>query len=530
MKTILNPILPGFNPDPSICRRGDDYYIATSTFEWFPGVQIHHSRDLVHWRLLTRPLDRLTQLDLRGVPDSGRVWAPALSWAHDRFWLIYTDVKNMGTFKDTHNYLVTAPDITGPWSDPVYLNSSGFDPSLFHDADGRQWLVNMRWDHRQGRNRFNGIVLQEYDHNAGRLVGPISHIFAGSGLGCTEGPHLFRRDGWVYLMTAEGGTGHNHAVTMARSRELTGPYEVDPAGPVVTSRDRDHLPLQKAGHASLVEAGDGTWWMPHLCGRPVNRADARRCILGRETALQQVEWTPDGWLRLVGGGNAPRLQWPGPDLPAAPWPEVPERVEFEPPALPLDFQTLRIPADPSWVNLEERPGWLRLRGQESLKSHHRQSLVGRRIQHLHLSVETRLDFEPESFQQAAGLLAHYDTRNGYYLNVTADDEGRRILGLALHDHAAYHEIHEDQAHLEPGPIDLGFDLAGNQIQFRWRQGQVPWQNLGPALDATKLSDEYGGGLRFTGAFVSLACQDLSGRRQPADFSGFTYRVNHSQDR
>lgn len=524
MTQILNPILPGFNPDPSICRRGDDYYIATSTFEWFPGVQIHHSRDLVHWRLLTRPLDRVSQLDLRGVQESGGVWAPCLTWAQDQFWLIYTNVIHMGHCKETHNYLVTAPEITGPWSEPVYLNASGFDPSLFHDDDGRQWLLNMRWDHRPGRDRFNGILLQEYDHSKKALVGPIERIFTGSGLGCTEGPHLYRRGGWYYLMLAEGGTGHHHAVTVARAKSLAGPYEVDPKGPMLTSKDKDELPLQKAGHASLVEAGDGSWWIAHLCSRPVVREAARRCILGRETALQQVEWTPDGWLRLPGGGNDPRLSWPAPALTPAPWPRAPETVTFSPPTLPLDFQTLRVPADPSWLSLEERPGWLRLRGRESLISTHRQSLVGRRIQHLHLSVETRLDFAPETYQQMAGLLANYDTRNWYYLRVTAGDRGERLIGLTLYDNGRYDEPAAWQSALGPGPVDLGFDLAGNRISFRWRQGGNPWQSIGPALDATCLSDEYGGGLRFSGAFASLACQDLSGRMCPADFQDFSMAV------
>ena len=172
---IHNPILRGFNPDPSIVRVGDDYYIATSTFEWYPGVQIHHSRDLVNWRLAGRPLDRASQLDMRGAPDSCGVWAPCLTHADGLFWLIYTDVKRRdGAWKDSHNYLVTAPAIEGPWSDPVYLNSSGFDPSLFHDADGRKWLLNMIWNHnRTGGERFGGIVLQEYSVEDARLIGPV---------------------------------------------------------------------------------------------------------------------------------------------------------------------------------------------------------------------------------------------------------------------------------------------------------------------------------------------------------------------
>src|SRR5579871_3322840 len=203
---ITNPIVPGFNPDPSIVRVGDDYYIATSTFEWYPGVQIHHSKDLVHWRLLTRPLNRPSQLNMLGDPDSCGIWAPCLTYADGLFWLIYTDVKRYGrtsqagasgaSLRDTHNYLVTSPQIDGAWSDPVYLNSSGFDPSLFHDDEGRKYLVNMRWDHRPGCNRFSGIVLQEYSPDEQRLIGPVQLIFQGTPLGFTAGPHLYKRNGY----------------------------------------------------------------------------------------------------------------------------------------------------------------------------------------------------------------------------------------------------------------------------------------------------------------------------------------------
>ena len=188
---LQNPILKGFNPDPSILRVGEDFFIATSTFEWFPGVQIHHSKDLVNWRLLTRPLTRKSQLDMRGNGNSAGIWAPCLTHDGEKFHLIYTDVKHWsttGSFKDTHNYLVTAEHIEGPWSEPIYLNSSGFDPSLFHDDDGRKWLLNMLWDHRPGHHPFAGIVLQEYDPVKQKLVGPIKNIFTGTSLKVTEGP------------------------------------------------------------------------------------------------------------------------------------------------------------------------------------------------------------------------------------------------------------------------------------------------------------------------------------------------------
>src|SRR6478672_113048 len=285
---IRNPILPGFNPDPSILLVGEDYYIATSTFEWFPGVQIHHSRDLETWRLLTRSLRRASQLNMLGDPDSCGIWAPCLSHDGERFYLIYTDVKRYGrtsvggasgaSLRDFHNYLVTAKTIEGDWSDPVYINGSGFDPSLFHDDDGRKWFVNMLWDHRPGNNRFAGIVLQEYLVKERRLTGERKNIFPGTALGYTEAPHLYKRNGWYYLLTAEGGTSWSHAVTMARSRNLIGPYELHPDTYIMSARQRPDVELQRAGHASLVETQNGETYLSYLVGRPLRNRG--RCTLG----------------------------------------------------------------------------------------------------------------------------------------------------------------------------------------------------------------------------------------------------------
>ena len=371
---IRNPILPGFNPDPSILRVGDDYYIATSTFEWYPGVQIHHSRDLIHWRLLTRPLRRASQLNMLGDPDSCGIWAPCLSYSDGLFWLLYTDVKRYGRtsqggatgagWRDTHNYLVTSPSIDGDWSDPIYLNSSGFDPSLFHDDDGRKYLVNMLLDHRPGHNRFGGIVLQEYSPAERKLVGPIHNIFKGTPIGFTEGPHLYKRNGYYYLLTAEGGTGWGHAVTMARSRELTGPYELHPDVYILTARFRPDIELQRAGHADLVETQNGETYLVHLCGRPLpNRG---RCTLGRETAIQPMAWSDDGWLRTVDGAGLPYTEVAAPALPQHPFPAAPEREDFDSPTLPLDFQWLRSPWPEELFSLTARPGYLRLYGRETI--------------------------------------------------------------------------------------------------------------------------------------------------------------------
>jgi xylan 1,4-beta-xylosidase len=363
--------LRGFNPDPSIVRVEDDYYIATSTFQWWPGVQIHHSRDLRHWQLVTRPIDRLSQLDLHGVPDSGGVWAPDLSHHEGKFYLIYTNVRhwqNRDCFFDTSNFLITANEITGPWSDPIFLNASGFDPSLFYDrfeqgGDGGKWLLNMWRDYRKGRNPFAGILLQKLDSERGALVGESKLIFTGTSLGLTEGPHLYKRlwngEWWYYLVVAEGGTIYEHAVTVARSRFLLGPYEIHPENPMLTSVNDPTLLLQKAGHASFVETEAGDWYLAHLCGRPLEGAEkgSRYCNLGRETAIQSLVWGEDGWPRLCQGTNTPAVTVPAPDLPDHVFEIGSSRDDFDQPELSLHFQSLRTPLEPGWISLIDRPGF-----------------------------------------------------------------------------------------------------------------------------------------------------------------------------
>ena len=519
---IHNPILRGFHPDPSICRAGDDYYIATSTFEWFPGVRIHHSRDLVNWRPLTYALTRSSQLNMEGDPDSGGIWAPCLTYDNGLFYLIYTDVKSrQGAFKDTPNYLVTAENIEGPWSEPVYLNSSGFDPSLFHDEDGRKWLVNMLWDHRTGRNSFAGIVLQEYSVEEQRLIGPVTNIYKGTELKLTEGPHLYRKDGWYYLITAEGGTQYDHAVTVARANQIEGPYETAPVNPLLTSAGNPELALQKAGHASLVETQTGEWYMVHLCGRPVKD---KYCNLGRETAIQRVEFTADGWLALSGGGNAPALTVEGPELPAHPFEPADPRDDFEAPQLDVRWSTLRVPADESWLSLQERPGYLRLRGRESMSSMHRQSLVALRQQAFRCSAETSVDFEPQHFQQMAGLIVYYDTKDYLYLRITHDEVlGGRTLGLIRSKDGVYEDTLAPEVPLPAGvSVAIKVVIDGEFAQFYYKVGESSWEQIGPALEIYHLSDDFPAYIRFTGTFIGMCAQDLSGTFHPADFDYFEY--------
>jgi xylan 1,4-beta-xylosidase len=536
-KHIENPVLRGFNPDPAFCRVKDDYYLVTSTFEWFPGCQIHHSRDLRHWQLIGKPLDRISQLDMHGVPDSCGVWAPCLTYSAGVFYLVYTNVRSFqGEWKDLCNYLVTSADIRGPWSEPVYLNASGFDPSLFHAEDGRSWLVNMLMDHRKQR-LFGGIVLQEYDKPAQLLVGDPQPIFSGTEYGCTEGPHLYQRNGYYYLLTAEGGTGYDHCMSIARSRTITGPYEVHPGNPLITAKDTPEAYLQKTGHGGLVQTQSGEWYASFLTGRPLTQRG--RCITGRESGLERIAWGDDDWPYLACGGRVARRLVEAPELPDYPFDPHPVHLDFTTPDIDLHFQSLRVPMTPDWVNQTDKPGYLRIYGRESLSSCFEQSLVARRVQARSTEASTCVSFEPGTFQQLAGLVCYYNSAHYHYLHIHGDDIGRKATGLPVRkfinviscDAARYSE-----ALVEPlditgvDTIYLKADFDGAALQFYFAVTPGEWQPVGPVLDGSILSDDYvqetGTGdfyPAFTGAFFGLCCQDLSGQKHHADFGFFTYK-------
>ncbi len=532
MTHIQNPILRGFHPDPSICRADNDYYIATSTFEWYPGVQISHSRDLVNWRTVGQALNRPEQLDMRGNPDSCGVWAPSISYSEGKFWLIYTDVKRLdGSFKDAHNYLVTADSIDGPWSDPIYMNSSGFDPSLFHDDDGRKWFVNMVWNHlaTQGdpeapaKKLFAGILLQEYDPKQQKLVGEIKNIFPGSDLGLVEAPHLFKRNGYYYLITAEGGTGYEHAVTYARSKTIDGPYELHPNLHLLTVRDEPSSALQRTGHGQYVETQDGTPYHTFLCTRPLPCAN--KSPMGRETGIARCKWGDDDWLYLAQDGMVPPAIEVTPDLP-------PHRFEPESDthdftalnALPNTFMWPRSPNPKRLFNLT--PKGLELTGRESIGSWFEQSLVARRQTEWDCDAETCVSFDPDDFQQMAGLTAYYNRTQFHYLCVTRSQDGQRSLNIL-----SCHSWPEGQLTFplddmiplpDDGPVWLGLNITQGVLQFRFGTDGVNFTSVGPALDAQILSDEgvRGEHSNFTGTYIGMAAQDVTGRAKPATFSHF----------
>ncbi|WP_411345877.1 glycoside hydrolase family 43 protein [Paenibacillus sp. WLX1005] len=554
---IRNPVLRGFNPDPSILRVEDVYYIAVSSFEWLPGVRVYESRNLVDWQHCTDILRH--QVQLQGNPKNCSIWAPQLSYADGQFYLLYTDVKSTKRpFKDDHNYLITATDIRGPWSEPVYLNSSGFDPSLFHDEDGRKWVLNALWDYRitEG-NKSSGIVMQEYDHRTRQLIGEPIKLFDCTPLKKTEAPHIYKRNGYYYLITAEGGTGTGHAVTVARSRHLTGSYEVDPHNPMMTSSGNAEWPLQCAGHGSLVETPAGEWYMAHLCTRPL---DGQYAILGRETAIQQVYWDEQGWLRLSSGGKLPQLAVPAPSGLAADL-DVPHRLnttdsevvskmesmiqaepmsygfvanntptmnlasscectfvdEFDQETLHPQWNTLRILADEDWCSLRQRPGHLRLYGGESIQSLFRHHIVALRQRDHSFRAETALDYEPQQYLQMAGLVLYLNEDNYLYACITRDCAGKviRLMRCAADQFYVYPEVIVVP---EQTTVYLAVEVQQTTARFYYRVSeQEQWTAL---YNEEHISFLSGG---FTGNFVGIAAHDMyQFKGSYADFSHFRY--------
>ena len=334
---------------------------------------------------------------------------------------------------------------------------------------------------------------------------------------------MHKRDGFYFLLTAEGGTGWGHATTVARSRDLLGPYELHPDGPLLTSRDRPDAELQRAGHADLVHTQDGETYLVHLCGRPLpNRG---RCTLGRETAIQKVAWSNDGWPRLAEGEAVPRMQVTAPGLPAHPTPRSSTREDFDSLELPIDFQWLRSPWPAELFSLSERPGHLRLYGRETIGSTFRQALVARRQQSHCFSASTLMEFEPEHYQQAAGLVCYYGASKFHYLFVSHDEKmGRYVRVMSGLPDGPQADAFTSPIPLADGRVHLRVEVDYERLRFAFSLDGVEWQWVPDVLDASILSDEAAapGTPNFTGAFVGMCCQDAAGTAKPADFDFFEY--------
>lgn len=502
-----NPIVPGFHPDPSIVRVGEDYYLANSSFAFFPGVPIHHSRDLVHWRLVGNALTTEAQLPLARAGVSAGIWAPTLRHHAGRFYLVTTNMTNGG------NFLVTAKDPAGPWSPPLWIDRQGWDPDLFFDDDGRVYYTRSGEDER----KRPALLQAEIDLRTGKLKGSLKAIGFGSGGFGPEGPHLYKIGARYYLLVAEGGTHSGHMVTLFRGPKPWGPFEPAPRNPILTQRDRLLERVQATGHADIVQASDGGWWMVFLGIRNFGSPMHMMHTLGRETFLAPVKWGDDGW-PVVNEGAAIREQAVAASLPASrPWPTPAVRDDFDGPALSPDWVFLRNPQRGSF-SLTDKPGALTLVGAaDSLSGRGSPSFVGRRQQDLRARVATLVTFDAKADEDEAGVTVFYDDRHHYDLALVRRD-GRRQVIVRRNSNDLRVEVAAVAA--PDGPVRLEIE-ANPWTYFFFLGAGASDRVLLTKARAAPISTEAAGG--FTGTFFGLyATGNGKPASAPARFDWFDY--------
>lgn len=505
-----NPILAGYYPDPTLCRVGDDYYLVNSTFAHFPGLPIFHSRDLVNWRQIGHAVDRPAQLNYDGLSITRGLFAPALSHHQGTFYLICTMVDAGG------NFLLTATDPAGPWSDPIWLGFDGIDPSLFFDNDGRAWLVNNGNppDNRPLYDGHRAIWLQEFDVATKKLIGPRSIIING-GVDLAkkpvwiEGPHLFKRDGWYYLTCAEGGTSTEHSQVIFRSRSVTGPFVPWEKNPILTQRDLDgsapHA-VTCTGHADLEIGPDGNWWAVFLACRPYA---TDRWATGRETFLLPVKWTADGWPQILPPGERVPYFAKAPVMPptaAAPDRNLPPLTgnftwtdEFDAPALSPFWVMLRAPKETWWRLADGR--LLLTPRTETLAGKGNPSFYGRRLQHSTYETGTTLQV-PATPGTSAGLALIQSETQHFYLGVRRTGEGPSVF---LERHAGGKVEIVATAPLPRDAQRVTLTAAGHaeSLAFSFQVDGAPATRLTEADSYAITVQAAGGGLHFTGALVGV---------------------------
>lgn len=497
-----NPVLSGFHADPSVVRAGDDYYLATSSFEYFPGVPIYHSRDLVHWRQVGNALTRESQLKLAGQKASKGIFAPTLRFHDGTFYMVTSNIDNGGDF------YVHTKDPAGEWSEPVWIRQKDWsmDPSLFFDDDGKVYYT------RHGGGRNGGVYQSEIDIATGKLAAEPRLVWRGTGGIWPEGPHLYKVGGTYYLLISEGGTSYGHALTVARSKSPWGPFEANPANPILTHRGSPGLPLQAVGHADLVQTREGAWWAVMLGIRPI----ARHHHIGRETLLAPVSWDAQGW-PVVNRGQPLALAMSAEGLPPpARVPREAVRDDFTAMRLGVQWVHLRTPSTDRW-SLAERPGTLRLKGsRETLADVASPAFVARRQEHFRMRAATRVEFTPAAEGQVAGLVLRQDEANHYELRVAGTGERRVELATRVAGVATVRA----SVPVEAGALRLQVDAYPDRYEFSAGPEGGALRSVGSAPTQPLASEKTGG---FTGVFIGVyASNSATVAMPPADFDWFDY--------
>lgn len=507
-RDFANPILPGFHADPSICRVGDDYYLVTSTFEYFPGVPVYHSRDLVNWRQLGHVLTRKSQLNLDKLRASRGIFAPTLRYHDGTFYMITTVVGGGG------NFYVTATNAAGPWSEPVWLDRAGIDPSLFFDADGKVYYTRQV----DGERGYSGQQLLNLQ--TGKLEGEIKELWRGTGGVWPEGPHLYKVKGKYYLMISEGGTSYDHMLTVARSDSPWGPFEPNPKNPILTHRHLPNDPFQALGHGDLVETPDG-WWVTFLGFRPQG---GRYHHIGRETFLAPVTWE-DGWPVVNGGKPIPAVL-PAPKLKPHPWPQESARDEFASPALRLCWNYLRNPVEANY-SLIAKPGTLRLHGSPvTLTDVDTPTFIGQPQTALHCRAATKLSFAPQHPNEEAGLVLRGNDKNHYEIGVTQRDGVRKVFFRKVLDGKTVEPVVFTDAPADDVILSVKAESLNYRFFYQATDGKET--SLGTALtreiSTEKMNTQKDAGFNFTGVYIGLFATGNGQRSSvPADFDWFEYQ-------
>lgn len=501
-----NPVIPGFYPDPSICRVGQDYYLVTSSFEYFPGVPIFHSLDLVHWRQIGHCLTRASQLPLAGAGSSQGIFAPTIRFHAGRFYMITTNITA------GKNLIVSADDPAREWSEPSWIDQEGIDPSLFFDDDG---VVYFTW------TKHLAIHQAEIDVATGQLLTPPRVIWKGTGGRYPEAPHLYKINKTYYLLIAEGGTEYGHMETAARSSSPWGPFEPCPRNPILTHRNLGAHVIQGTGHADLVQAHDGSWWMVFLAFRQVEQYRQYH-HLGRETFLAPVTWTDDGWLK-VNHGDRIEIEMEVEGLPFHEWEADLLHDSFDAAVLNPCWNFLRNPI-PDDYSLTERPGWLRLKGSSlTLDDAASPTFLGRRQQHFDCTAAARLEFTPHRDGEEAGLTVLMNEKHHYEIAVRQLEGIRQIIvRKRIGDLSAIVASHP----LPDGIIDLF--VQAERLRYTFAYSIAGSGDQTPhvlAIGETRyVSTEVAGG--FTGVYFGMYATGQSPEsRAVADFDWFEYKPN-----